>query len=946
MVRRIFLGCITTAFLIGSVSAQDKVPLDHSAYEVWNRITAKEISPDGRWLLYETGPENKDATLIIKNPTDNREYAIPRGTRATFTRNSGAAVFHIEPPRDSTRQAKLDGKDKDELPADSLGIINLVNGEYYQHHNVIDFATPAENADWVAFRLSTAENPTQETDSSQTSPENGADDDTADDKEKKVGNALILRNLLSGDDMRYEFVSDYAFSEDGTLLAFAKSSDEAVADGLFLVRTDSRAVDTIRTGTGIFKNVSIDKNASQLAFISNDHSYDLDQPDFRLYHIETDDASASVVAATGTDGVPDNWWISEHQELHFSDDGSRLYFGTAPVPEPEIDRDGILDEEEVVVEVWSWHDEDFYPAQKVNLEKDKKQSFSSVYHIKSDRVVQLADQAVPEIILPEDRGGPFGIANSNIAYRKERSWDYPQYRDVYLIDLNTGNRSLVVEGIQSTATLSPDSKYVTWWDRNERAWYAYGTNGNRPAANISANIPHPVHNELHDWPYEPSAYGSPGWTMGDRRFLVYDKHDIWALDPQGRQAPRSLTAETGRNENLRFRYLKLDPDEVAIDPGQRLMVSSFDMESKATGYYSIAPGNDTIAPLMVNDAWHSTPLKAKDADSIIFTRESFWEFPDMWISDTRFSSPEKITDVNPQQRDFLWGSAELVSWHSTDGQLIEGILYKPESFDPDEKYPMMVYFYERNSDGLYRHHAPAPHRSVINRSFYASRGYLVFVPDIPYKIGYPGESAMNAVMPGVTQLVSQGFVDADNIGVQGHSWGGYQIAYMVTKTNLFKAAEAGAPVSNMTSAYGGVRWGSGLSRMFQYERTQSRIGGSLWEYPLRYITNSPIFEADKIDTPLLIMHNDKDGAVPWYQGIELFAALRRLDKPVWMINYNGEPHWPTKYQNKVDWNIRMQQFFDHYLKGEPAPDWLDTGVPEIKKGTTLGLERTQPASSQ
>jgi dipeptidyl aminopeptidase/acylaminoacyl peptidase len=265
-------------------------------------------------------------------------------------------------------------------------------------------------------------------------------------------------------------------------------------------------------------------------------------------------------------------------------------------------------------------------------------------------------------------------------------------------------------------------------------------------------------------------------------------------------------------------------------------------------------------------------------------------------------------------------------------------LYKPEGFTPEKKYPMMVYFYERSSDGLHGHHAPAPHRSVINRSFYTSRGYLVFVPDIPYKIGYPGESAMNSVMPGVTQLISKGFVDEDNIGVQGHSWGGYQIAYMVTKTNLFKAAEAGAPVANMISAYGGVRWGSGLSRMFQYERTQSRIGGSLWEYPLRYISNSPIFEADKIETPLLIMHNDMDGAVPWYQGIELFAALRRLDKPVWLVNYNGEPHWPTKYQNKVDWTIRMQQFFDHYLKGEPAPEWIEVGIPALKKETTLGLE--------
>jgi dipeptidyl aminopeptidase/acylaminoacyl peptidase len=219
----------------------------------------------------------------------------------------------------------------------------------------------------------------------------------------------------------------------------------------------------------------------------------------------------------------------------------------------------------------------------------------------------------------------------------------------------------------------------------------------------------------------------------------------------------------------------------------------------------------------------------------------------------------------------------------------------------------------------------------------------VFVPDIPYKVGFPGQSALNAVVPGVLHLQSLGFVDEENIGVQGHSWGGYQISYLVTRTNIFKAAEAGAPVSNMISAYGGIRWGSGMSRMFQYERTQSRIGGSLWEYPMRYMENSPIFWADKIETPLLMMHNDEDTAVPWYQGIELFVALRRLGKPAWMLNYNGEKHGLGKFQNKRDWAIRMQQFFDHYLKGAPAPVWLEEGLPAIRKGKTLGLE---PASAE
>jgi dipeptidyl aminopeptidase/acylaminoacyl peptidase len=251
---------------------------------------------------------------------------------------------------------------------------------------------------------------------------------------------------------------------------------------------------------------------------------------------------------------------------------------------------------------------------------------------------------------------------------------------------------------------------------------------------------------------------------------------------------------------------------------------------------------------------------------------------------------------------------------------------------------MLVNFYERNSDELHQHRAPYPHRSTINYAYYASRGYLIFNPDITYRTGYPGESCYNAVVPGVTSLIEKGFVDKARIGLQGHSWGGYQVAYLTTKTDLFRCAESGAPVVDMFSAYGGIRWATGLSRMFQYEHQQSRIGGTIWEYPLRYIENSPLFSLDKVNTPLLIMSNDNDGHVPWYQGIEYFTALRRLGKPAWLLNYNDEPHWPLKLQNRKDFQLRMSQFFDHYLMDKPEPQWMVRGVPAVEKGIRLGVD--------
>jgi dipeptidyl aminopeptidase/acylaminoacyl peptidase len=257
-------------------------------------------------------------------------------------------------------------------------------------------------------------------------------------------------------------------------------------------------------------------------------------------------------------------------------------------------------------------------------------------------------------------------------------------------------------------------------------------------------------------------------------------------------------------------------------------------------------------------------------------------------------------------------------------------MYTPENFDPKKKYPMMVYIYERLSQNVNNFVRPAPGTS-INMAYYVSNGYIVLEPDIVYTTGHPGQSALKCVLPAIQSVVEKGFVDRDRIGIQGHSWGGYQIAYMVTQTNVFRAAEAGAPVVDMISAYDGIRWGSGLPRQFQYEKTQSRIGGTPWEYPLRFIENSSIYMADRVTTPLLILQNDGDDAVPWYQGIEMFLALRRLGKEVYLFDYNGEPHGLRKRAAQKDYAVRMQQYFDHFLKGAPEPEWMAKGIPYIER---------------
>jgi dipeptidyl aminopeptidase/acylaminoacyl peptidase len=302
------------------------------------------------------------------------------------------------------------------------------------------------------------------------------------------------------------------------------------------------------------------------------------------------------------------------------------------------------------------------------------------------------------------------------------------------------------------------------------------------------------------------------------------------------------------------------------------------------------------------------------------------------VSSGAFTDMKKVSDANPQQSQYTWGTSELIEYVNADGKHLKAILTKPENFDPSKKYPMLVYIYEQLTNNLHRYVAPAPGGSSINVTRYASNGYLVLQPDIVYDIGYPGQSALKCVVPAVQTVLAKGFVDPQRVGIQGHSWGGYQISYMITRTNIFRAVEAGASVVDMFGGYGGIRWGTGMSRAFQYEKTQSRIGVPPWENPLIYMENSPIFWIEKIQTPYLTMANDEDDAVPWQQGIEFFTAMRRLGKEAYMFVYNGEKHGLRQRENQKHWTVHLAEYFDYFFKDAPKPEWMEKGVPYLDRG--------------
>jgi dipeptidyl aminopeptidase/acylaminoacyl peptidase len=509
--------------------------------------------------------------------------------------------------------------------------------------------------------------------------------------------------------------------------------------------------------------------------------------------------------------------------------------------------------------------------------------------------------------------------------------------DVYLLDARTGARKAVVKNARFRAELSPAGRYVTWF--GDHAWHAYDAQSGKTVDLTTALKGVRFDQETWDTPSDPQPWGVAAWTSNDRSVLVYSRFDVWELDPSGVRPARVVTDSLGVRSNVQLRLVSTGAargrvrggDAVVLDPSEPLLLSAFDTKTKESGFYrdrldaTAAPVKVVMAPYKFG-----APIRAADAAVYAVTRQTFTEFPDVWVGES-LDALTKVTDANPQQAQYAWGSAELFEWANDDGVTLQGVLYKPANFDPSRKYPMLVTYYEQMSDNLYAYDAPAG-RNRINPTVYASNGYVVFTPDIAYTTGYPGQSAMKSIVPGVQAIAARGYVDPKRVGIGGQSWGGYQSAYIVTQTPMFAAAFLGAPVANMTSAYGGIRWESGNSRVQQYERGQSRIGATLWEAPMKYIENSPLFYIPRVQTPVLIMSNDADGAVPWYQGIEMFTAFKRLGKEAYLVEYNGEGHNPRKRANQLDIDKRMQQFFASKLKGEPAPEWMEKGIPFMNKG--------------
>jgi dipeptidyl aminopeptidase/acylaminoacyl peptidase len=939
-----------------SVHAQQspiKRPLTHGDYDSWRAIQGQSLSRDGKFVAYALVPQDGDGEVVVRNLVTGAEWRHSRGAqlvnppqrtpeaepqvgppggpafggKPVFTADTRFVVFQIQPTRAETERAKKEKKKPEEMPKNALGIMDLSTSDVTRIERVKSFQVPEEGKGFIAYLLETKPDEKKADEKKPDTPTALSSNRRAGAKKKEYGADLVLRNTADKSERSFSDVVEYTISKDAKNLVFAVSSKKEETNGAYALATSSAdAPVPLLAGKGKYTKLTWDDKQTQLALLSDRDDAASDQPRLKLYRWDRKSGAAAELVSTTTQNFKPGYVISDKGPITFSLDGTRVFFGVAPPAAPEReDGEDASSDDKVSVDLWHWKDDYIQPMQKVRAEQERNRSYRAVFNIADNKYAQLGDETLQGVNPSSD--GRWALGTDDRAYRILIGYDdESNSSDVAIVNTSDGTRKPVMKKHHWGFTWSPGGKYALFYDGKD--WNTISIPDGK-IVNLTRALPVKFWRESHDSPSTPPSYGNAGWTSDDRYVLLYDQFDIWQVAPDGSNA-KTFTDGVGRKEKIQFRYVKLDPQEKGVDPAKPLLLTAENIWTRDSGFYRDRIDGRMPEKLVMAAKDFNPPSKARDADVYLLTASTFNEFPDLLVTSSTFKELTKVSDANPQKAQLLWGNSELVRFKNLDGVPLSAMLIKPENFDPNKKYPMIVYIYETLSENVHRFVDPRPGHS-INASFYASNGYLVLEPDIVYTIGHPGQSALNCVLPAIQSVVDKGFVDEKAIGIQGHSWGGYQIAYMITQTTRFKAASAGAPVANMTSAYSGIRWGTGLPRQFQYEHTQSRIGANLWEAPMLYLENSPVFRADRVQTPLLMIHNDADDAVPWYQGIEYYLALRRLGKEAYLFSYNGEPHGLRKRQNQKDYTMRLQQYFDYFLKGAPEPEWMVKGIPYLQR---------------
>lgn len=876
-------------------------------------IKTPKISNKGNWLAYGVWPERGDGYTLVNHTNKSTSYRLELANNPVISNNEKWVAAYTQ----ATLEEKLE--DKKNNSKKGLSLLSLDNGNIAEYDSVKSFNF-SDDGNWLAISyVQTKEIKDLK------------------HKNKKLGTNLDIINLDNNNTLTIPFVASIQFDSLSNYIAYTVIDTNSTNNGLFAYDLKNKEKVTIESqDNGFYTSLTWQNKNEKLAYTAAilDTAFVDNDADLKIW----DAKNKSVQTLVSATEVGADWALRSGNNITITNDGERLYFGLqerkmVDIVLAENSKDEGEDRDPYDINEWVkdrgldiWHGDDpqVKPQEKITWNRRKNQQYVAVYHLSNNNWIQLADKEIPTVRISQNKD--LLLASSNVNYQRETTWD-SSYSDWYTVDINTGDKEKFLDHLSGFLQLSPKSNYVAYYKDSD--WFIYDIK-NKNHRNLTANLDNPFADEDHDFPSDVPGYGLAGWLADDSALLIYDKYDIWKFNAENGQST-NITNGEGRKEKRIFRIRQFDRNE-PFGAKEKLLLTAYHDWNKNFGFYEAQVNKSGVKKLLEEDKKFTIIGKAKNSDKIVYSREAYDEYPNLWVSNNdKFNKTNRVSSLHLDLKDkWNWGKAELIDWLSVDGRKIQGVVIKPDNYDPNKKYPVFTYYYRFFTDRLHDFDVPQTnHRPVFAQ--YVSDDYIVFLPDIRFEVGRPGFAATKSLVPGVQKLVEMGIADENKLGLHGHSWSGYQTAFMITQTDIFAAAIAGAPVGNMTSAYSGIRWESGMARQFQYEKTQSRIGAPLVEAPQKYIDNSPVFFADRVNTPLLIMHGDVDGAVPWEQSIELYLSLRRYDKDVVFLQYHGEPHHLTKFPNQLDYAIRMKEYFDYYLKGEGEPEWILKGEPYLGK---------------
>jgi dipeptidyl aminopeptidase/acylaminoacyl peptidase len=911
----------------------------------WKRASSGVVSNDGQFFAHKVMPNEGDGEVVLRRLKDGKEWRFPVGEAPAFGGDMAFSddgkwfAFTVYP---TFKEAKKLRKDRKPLH-NKVTLVNLSNEQKTEFEKTRRFAFAGEAGGWIALHKYGAEAGPGGAPAGAPPASGGPAPDRA------TGTDLILHELANGNQLNLGNVAGFAFNKKGDWLAFIIDANEKSGNGVQARNMATGALLPLDSDKAVYRGLNWTEKGDALAVVkgAEDKGYE-----DKLYSVVGISFASGAPQKTVYDHKTDTTFpagmtVSANRNPAWTDDLSALIFGLQevkkkkdekkPDAKPDAPRPPADEPEKPDLVLWHWQDSRLQPQQQVEETRDKNFSYLATYRVAEKKFIRLSDDTLRSVNPAPAQ--MYAIGNDSREYELMGNLNGQRYSDVYVVNMKTGERKLALKKARYTFGASPDGTHFLYYEDGNFLTYEMATG---KSYNLTKDIKSNFYDEDDDTNNVKPPVFPLGWTKDGVSVLLSDNWDIWNVPAHGGAAV-NLTVN-GKRDQMRYQTrFRLDPDEKGADLTQPMYLRTYGEWTKKTGIARVEPGKTGAKPLLWDDANFGGLMKAKRADAYFYTRDTYADPLAYYAADAMLANGQKLSDSNPQQKNFHWSAgSKLLNYTSAKGDKLQAALYLPANYQPGKSYPTVVYIYEKLSQNINSYANPS--YNGFNKSVYTSNGYAVLMPDITYKLNDPGMSAVWCILPALQAAIASGVVDKDRVALHGHSWGGYQTAFMVTQTDAFRAAIAGAPLTDMISMYNLVYWNTGSGNMSIFENSQGRFTGSPVEQPEAYIRNSPVFHAKNVKTPLMILHNDKDGAVDFTQGIEYYNQLRRLQKNVVMLQYKGENHGLRVPANMKDYTIRMKEFLDHHLMGKPAPKWLMEGVPLLKLKDHLDERATDKAT--